>query len=927
MLKMLRCLCGRKPPVADGPAHPLQIPAALPTNTQNHLITSSAKGDPPSNSVPSPVPEYIRTLKAGFILLASKTEPLLGGTPFKIPIGVLNAFLDLAVTISDNKSAVEAQLQQLTRTIEVINKAMDTATSVDAKERARKFSEFLTAEMSEFEALQRRPRFAKILQSEEDAKTIEVSLKRINGQLQIFQLDVMTSIERLEFTNRMEAVLDKLHRAAASDASHDAGERFPPPRCHPATRTDILADLHDWALEDDPRSRILWLHGPAGAGKSAVAQTLCQNLEAEGHLGASFFFKRGHSTRGHATKLFPTITYHLALVLPEFKTAIMGMDNEPAALDKSLSVQLERLVMAPLQRLVPTRTMAIVIDGLDECEGENVQQEIIELIGKAVTQLHCPLRFLIVSRPESHISQIFGQPSFDDLHRKFNIHQSFDDIRAYLDSEFTRIHRDHETMVDVASPWPSQTDVEHLVDKSSGYFIYAATVIKFIDDPDFRPTERLEIVMGIAEPENGSPFSALDQLYVQILEAVPGRRQLLRILSVLAANLILSLLHIEQLLGMKTGDVRLALRRACSVVDVPLDSQGCLTTHHASFLDFLNEQKRSRVFFTGVRSIHHQKLAVDILQAFSYTNDDPSVNAIGHVAWELDPLIVTSAQPSREIFDLLRCFNPDFVFNGAYKNPDRIRNWAFEMQEAELSLPEDLIQLSEDYHFMDRCDEIWSQATKEKTRMEGEIHDVVTQTSPELIRIFHAYPLLYDVKWGQGPILYKIRQVLDLSWDKLRAIICPLRESVGDNGEELERLFVSVSHRTRIRQLHPDPDLHNLTAGAMAVMMKLTTYQLPRQLRGTAPFWGCVLRSCPPCPELLQTLSEAEEASAISDPRRPYNKGNVHNVIEWLKTFPDPSWDLIARIQDLLPESANKYQDVDDNPEEIWDNWKQWTGW
>ncbi|KAF8203519.1 hypothetical protein K438DRAFT_2101104 [Mycena galopus ATCC 62051] len=372
----------------------------------------------------------------------------------------------------------------------------------------------------------------------------------MNGHRQIFQLDVMTSIERLEFTNRMEAVLDKLHRAAANDASHEAGERFPPPHCHPATRTDILAKLHDWALEDDPTSRILWLHGPAGAGKSAVAQTLCQNLEAEGHLGASFFFKRGHSSRGHATKLFPTIAYHPANVLPEFKTAVlMCMDNEPAALDKSLSIQLERLVMAPLQGLVPTRTMAIVIDGLDECEGENVQQGIIELVRKTVTQLHCPLRFLIASRPELHISQIFRQSSFDHLHRKFNIHQSFDDIRIYLDSEFTRIHRDHETMVDVVGPWPSQTNFEHLVNKSSGYFIYAATVIKFIDDSDFRPTERLDIVMGIAEPENGSPFSALDQLYVQILEAIPGRRQLLRILSVIAANLSLSLPAIEQLLA------------------------------------------------------------------------------------------------------------------------------------------------------------------------------------------------------------------------------------------------------------------------------------------------------------------------------------------------------------------------------------------
>ncbi|KAJ6598310.1 hypothetical protein DFH09DRAFT_903600, partial [Mycena vulgaris] len=49
----------------------------------------------------------------------------------------------------------------------------------------------------------------------------------------------------------------------------------------------------------------------------------------------------------------------------------------------------------------------------------------------------------------------------------------------------------------------------------------SSTVIKFIDDKNFRPTERLDIIMGIAESDFGSPFSALDQLYTEILTAVP----------------------------------------------------------------------------------------------------------------------------------------------------------------------------------------------------------------------------------------------------------------------------------------------------------------------------------------------------------------------------------------------------------------------
>ncbi|KAJ6504078.1 hypothetical protein C8R47DRAFT_1038323 [Mycena vitilis] len=109
-----------------------------------------------------------------------------------------------------------------------------------------------------------------------------------------------------------ESGLNILHRAVAGGAFHDSLERYPQPRCHPETRTEMLEDLHQWSSRTDPASSILWLQGPAGAGKSAIAQSLCQMLEAEGRLGASFFFKRGNAYRGSANKLFSTIAYQLA---------------------------------------------------------------------------------------------------------------------------------------------------------------------------------------------------------------------------------------------------------------------------------------------------------------------------------------------------------------------------------------------------------------------------------------------------------------------------------------------------------------------------------------------------------------------------------------------------------------------------------------
>jgi hypothetical protein len=74
------------------------------------------------------------------------------------------------------------------------------------------------------------------------------------------------------------------------------------------------------------------------------------------------------------------------------------------------------------------------------------------------------------------------------------------------------------------------------------------------------------------------------------------------------------------------------------------------------------------------------------------------------------------------------------------------------------------------------CERVWRLAVGKTMTYEGElqtIDNVLSQTSPQLIRILHAYTLVYDSRRGQHPALYEICHVLHHSWDELRAIICP----------------------------------------------------------------------------------------------------------------------------------------------------------
>jgi hypothetical protein len=96
------------------------------------------------------------------------------------------------------------------------------------------------------------------------------------------------------------------------------------------------------------------------------------------------------------------------------------------------------------------------------------------------------------------------------------------EVRTYLRHEFSRIHREHpNTLQKIPTPWPSPEILEILVEKSSGYFIYASTVIKFVDDEYSRPSQQLDIIIRNLVPhDTESPFEALDQLLYLFIQFV-----------------------------------------------------------------------------------------------------------------------------------------------------------------------------------------------------------------------------------------------------------------------------------------------------------------------------------------------------------------------------------------------------------------------
>ncbi|KAK0749759.1 hypothetical protein B0T18DRAFT_487591 [Schizothecium vesticola] len=195
--------------------------------------------------------------------------------------------------------------------------------------------------------------------------------------------DILTEVRSTSRTIR-EAVLSKL--PVAKGAAFDSYAEEHNERCHPGTRAELLRQIRSWA--DDPQAEsIFWLNGMAGTGKSTISRTVATLFAKEGLLGASFFFKRGEGDRGKAGLVFPTIARQLVHTVPGLVSFVSeAIDADLDLPQKALRDQFGKLILQPLNSVHHTTTIVIVIDALDECDGDKDVGTIIKLLAQSKRQ-------------------------------------------------------------------------------------------------------------------------------------------------------------------------------------------------------------------------------------------------------------------------------------------------------------------------------------------------------------------------------------------------------------------------------------------------------------------------------------------------------------------------------------------------------------
>jgi hypothetical protein len=406
----------------------------------------------------------------------------------------------------------------------------------------------------------------------------------------------------------MDIAIDKIAHALGARHNPDKG-------CLPNTRQAIIDEIMAWANQpaSTELSKIFWLTGVAGSGKSAIAHTVAHRFQAMARLGSSFCFDVASQAVRGPQHLFSTISWDLGNFDLVWKQALWNVIKEAPSLHSSLSVteHFENFLLKPSKMLKMAGPIVIVIDALDECGDPAARKSLLSVLGRRIMELPSNFRILITSRPELDILETLQNQQYVFCKHMEGIDElsTRSDISEFIQSELTT----KRSLLD--DEWPDNAWCNLLVDKSEGLFQWAFTACSFIKEDFYTPVESLRALL-----EPSGQTKNLDALYMRILEqkiSSNDQRKIDRFVSIMRTVLTLkkplpmSSMH-KVCFGKEAIIIKAVLQPLGALLSGVSSASDPVQTLHTSFRDFLTDKDRSAAFYVDTTTEHKNLVSASL---------------------------------------------------------------------------------------------------------------------------------------------------------------------------------------------------------------------------------------------------------------------------------------------------------------------------
>ncbi|KAG8752080.1 hypothetical protein FRC12_012133 [Ceratobasidium sp. 428] len=331
--------------------------------------------------------------------------------------------------------------------------------------------------------------------AEEDMATNELDqvlrhYRRIRTLFAVFLMCESPAVWKSESGEELFDALPHVPQASYLCAGPDAVSRN---GCMPHTREDVLKDLYEWVRYGKSQN-IRWLNGTTGAGKTAVAYSLCDHLESRGTPFASFFGSRQIPSCRDVKRVWPSISYQLSQQSLPFRRAVSReLTQRLDVLHLPAAEQFEQLIAAPLGKVGHTFSSdpVIVIDGIEECDDKDEIYRLLRILVERAPTL--PLKLLVSILP-SRMTHKYMRGTPGERHQfELRLHEldstvARADVRTYLAAKL-----EHLTL--------STTELERLAQQSGASFVYATALVRCLAEanPSGQP-DRLLWLLEAPDP-------------------------------------------------------------------------------------------------------------------------------------------------------------------------------------------------------------------------------------------------------------------------------------------------------------------------------------------------------------------------------------------------------------------------------------------
>ena len=436
------------------------------------------------------------------------------------------------------------------------------------------------------------------------------------------------------------------------------------PPCMNGTRKAIFEKVDSWLLDVNAHN-ILWISGSPGVGKSTIASSLVSMLEGRGRLGASFFFKRGDAALSDPGVVWRTVAFDLAESDPavarrvvanlkgkkvnprrpdielhfqymvedplKYKEATAMFDDSGRRdeVGRATDQQQRNIGAGELDRVVKQLENGdtskklhpvVVLDALDECgfgrsESASAQRRIFLDSVTNWSRLPAQFKLIVTSRdydiPRSfrnvcdHIVLDTGDLVSSDANS---------DVQTFFEKRFADVAASYPSL---SQTWPGNSIIVQLTAYAAGLFIWADTVIRFVEQGV--ANEQLDLLLTSGFREGGD---RVDALYGQILDlsfrdckANIHERFRTVVGAIVLAKAPLRRIDLKRFVGTEENEpsINFILQKLSPVISIG-DRDNIIRVCHLSFTDFMCNSNRLDKPFAISRSTHSEVMALNCLR-------------------------------------------------------------------------------------------------------------------------------------------------------------------------------------------------------------------------------------------------------------------------------------------------------------------------